>query len=451
MAKILLLDPLGCRPDSNKHIHLLRDWSAAYILGYVPFPPLDLMYAAGYLRKKGFEAKIIEASIKHIRHPELVKMVVRENPDYVALSTTHFSVEEDKWLARLIKDSLARVKIIFGGPPVISDPAIALDDGSVDFVALGELELPLENIMQGKYDENVAYKQNGKIFQGVRRLVDMKELAIPARDLIDNQAYRYAIFNRRNPVTAMSTSRGCPHSKCRFCTSWLYTLREMRYRDFDSIKEELNEIVYKYKIGEIFFRDQVCTSNRELTWKMCEYIISNKIDISWRSSTRVDLVDKELLTLMRRAGCYQISFGFESSSQQSLDIANKGITIAQSRQAAKWAKEAQMEVLGLFMYGMLGDSIQTIKDLYNFALELGVDYAQFNTTYLMPGTDFYDEFQKSNSNFPSQELVKRTARNSFLRFYLRPAYLFKQFKKIKTMEDLVFLVKTGFSAVTSYL
>ncbi|MFA6357364.1 MAG: radical SAM protein [Candidatus Omnitrophota bacterium] len=449
MKKILLLDPLGYT-ENFKHRHLLREWSGAYITGHIPFPPLDLMYAASFLRKHGHDVRIIEASINHWPHKKLVKLVVNEHPDFILISTTYYSLRSDKYLAMRIKESLPGVKIIFAGPPVIHDPALALKEGPADFVALGELELPVLNIMNGSYAENVAYLDGSKIVKSKRTLLDLDELVIPARDLIDNNAYRYAIFNRKNPVTAMSISRGCPHGKCNFCVSSFYTLGQIRYRNFDSIVEEINEIVFKYKIGEIFFRDQAFTANRGLIFKLCEYMLLNNIRIPWRSSTRVDLVDKQLLSLMHRAGCYQLSFGFESYSQAILDMANKGITVEQSRNASRWAKEAGLEVVGLFMCGMLGDTKDSADNLFKFALDLDVDYAQFCGTDLFPGTPYYVQFNKNASNFLSHEFVNKYTKRAFLRFYLRPKFLGKQLKKIRSFEDVKFLATYGLDAISSY-
>jgi radical SAM superfamily enzyme YgiQ (UPF0313 family) len=450
MAKVILVDPLGFQKGRLRHCHFLRDWSGSYILGYIPFPPLDLIYAAAYIRACGHDTHIIEASVKHWPHKKVADIIKEKSPDFVLIPSTYFSLDDDKYLASLIRCSLPDGKIIFAGPLVTYDPSLALSDRSADFVILGDLEVPLLNIIRSDYNENIAYKENGKIICGKRKLYDLNELPIPARDLIDNQAYNFAVFNKKNPVTTMTISRGCPHSKCKFCHSPLYTLGEIRYRSADSILEEINEIVFKYKFKEIFFRDQTFTANRELVSKICEYIIKNNIPILWRASTRVDLVDKELLTLMHKAGCYQLSFGFESCSQRTLDMNVKGITIEQSRNAAKWAKEAGIEILGLFQFGMLGDTEDSMRQLFKFVLELDVDYANFNAYFLIPGNPIYDEYLHDKSILLPQELTKKYAISAYIKFYFRPKYLLKQLTKIKSLKELMFLFRTGLDAFLSY-
>jgi radical SAM superfamily enzyme YgiQ (UPF0313 family) len=449
-VKILLIDPPGCPKGLFGHRHYLRDWTGANFPGYIPFPPLDLMYAAAYLKGHGHKAKIIEANAQHLRNEQILKILQKEDPEFVLISSTYLTLKEDKMLAAFIRRSVPGVKIIFSGPLMTYNPSLALGDGSADFVALGELELPLLNILEGNYIENIAYLEQGNVIIGPRRLLDLRELPIPARDLVDNQIYRYAFFNRRNPVTPMTITRGCPHSQCTFCHANLYTLGQLRFRDFDSVIEEIKEVVYRYKIREIFFRDQTFTADREFIHRICDYLITHNIDILWRVQTRVDLVDKELLFLMRKAGCYQITFGFESCSQAMLDIINKGIRLEQSRQAAKLAKRAGLEVLGLFIYGLPGDTIDSMRNILPFALELDLDFININEIFFFPGSIIYDAYSKKEGKIFPIEQLKSQVRRSYLKFYLRPAYLIRNFTRIGSFSGLNFLIRFSWNELVAH-
>jgi len=451
-AKIALLDPLGTGKGLfRRHRHFLRDWTGASYPGFIPLLSLDLIWAAAYLRKRGYpDVSVIEASAKHLYPKDIIKLLLSSRPDFVLIPSTYFTIEEDKALARLIKKNIPPVKIIFSGPLVTYDPAIALKDGSADFVALGELELPVVNIVQGNYAENTAYLRDGKVVSGPRSLIDLDELPVPARDLVDNQAYRFAIFNRKNPITPMTISRGCPHSKCVFCNSKLYSLGRIRYRNSASICEEIREIVYKYRVGEIFFRDLAFTANRELVFNVCEFLISRKIDILWRAQTRVDLVDKQMLDIMRRAGCYQISFGFETCSQPALDLSGKNITLEQSAAAARLAKAAGLEVVGLFIYGLPGETPRTLSGFAEFARRLGVDFVNFNEICVLPGNQLYQDCVDENKAIESGEQFKKYVRNEYAKFYLRPRMLRKLASRINSFENLKFLVQAGADELLSH-
>jgi len=451
VKKILLLDPLGYGKFLGKHFHPLRDWTGAYIIGDIAMLPMELMYAAAYLRREGHLVGIVEANAHHWGHSEVCKEVLREDPDFILIPATYFSLEGDKRLAVMLKQVLPGAKIIFSGPPVTYDPAPLLEEGIADYAVSGELELPVSGILSCGNGNGVARSQGGKITRTPRQVLSLEHLPAAARDLVDGNAYRYAFFNRHNPVTAMVISRGCAHGRCGFCPSALYNDAGIRYRGLDGIKEEISEIVYKYGFREMFFRDQTFTANRELTSAVCDFILSSGINISWRATTRVDMVDKELLALMRRAGCYQLSFGFESCSQRSLDMAGKGITLEQSRLAAQWAKEAGLEVVGFFMLGMQGDTEENMSALSGFALQLKVDYALFDMTYALPGTPYYETMKKTPEKFPQTATARKYAAAAFWKFNGRPEYILRQLRKIRSFSDVKFLAMAGLNALKAYI
>ena len=168
MAKIILLDPLGNGKRRFGHCHYLRDWSGSYIPLYVPFAPLDQMYAAAFLRKHGHDVNLIESSAKHISHKNTVEILEKERPDIVLVPSTFISLKEDLYLSNLIKKKLPKTKIVMSGPFVTFKPSLALNDGSVDFDALGELELPLLDIANDIQKNNIAYKKGEQIIYGKR-------------------------------------------------------------------------------------------------------------------------------------------------------------------------------------------------------------------------------------------------------------------------------------------
>jgi len=449
--KIAFIDPLGHGRSLLGHKHFMRDWTGATFPGYLPFPPLDLMYAAAYVRERGFDVRIIESNINHWTHQRTIKEIKLDPPQFILIPSTYFTLEDDRYLSMLIRSAFPETRIIFSGPLLTHDPSLVLKDNSADFVALGELEDPILNILKGQYSENIAYKNANNIVIGKRTLLDLNNLPIPARDLIQNNAYKYFVFNRGNPITAMTLSRGCPHSKCKFCHTNLYTLGQHRFRSVDSIIKEIYEVKFKYGIGEIFFRDQVFTANKNIVRDVCDYMISEKINLYWRAQTRVDFVDSDIFKLMHRAGCYQLSFGLESSSQDMLDSINKGITLAQAEEAIKCAKDAGIEVLGLFILGMPGDKEELMKETIDFAIKSGIEFANFNEICFFPGTEITDNYARDGAQFTDYGLLRKYTINAYLRFYLRLVYLKKNIFRLKSFKNIGFLIMAGLREMLSHL
>ena len=179
---------------------------------------------------------------------------------------------------------------------------------------------------------------------------------------------------------------------------------------------------------------------------ICNYIIDNDIVVSWRAATRIDLIDLDLLGLMKKAGCYQLSIGIETNQQQSLNLTNKNINIEAQKLAVDLIHQAGIEVFGLFMGGMPGESEESLRKLARYAIGLRVDYAQFNELDFSPGADIYDEYASGKLQLLPKELVRAELKRARYQFYWRFNYFMKQIKKIKTLDDLTFTLRTIYHA-----
>ena len=120
----------------------------------------------------------------------------------------------------------------------------------------------------------------------------------------------------------------------------------------------------------------------------------------------------------------------------------------QSRTAARIAKEVGIEISGLFMFGMMGDTKESLSKLYKFALELEIEHPQFNMAFRPPGSIVYDKYSNLlQHNNGEKKILRAYVRNAYLKFYLRPNYLFRQLKKIKTIDKFILLIKIFFDLV----
>ena len=99
---------------------------------------------------------------------------------------------------------------------------------------------------------------------------------------------------------------------------------------------------------------------------MAKRILNENLNIKWFCDTRVDLVDIELLKLMRKAGCIGIAYGIESGSQEILNAMNKGIDIEQAKKAFKWTRDSKILIQVNLILGYVGESQKTLKETENF-------------------------------------------------------------------------------------
>ena len=191
--------------------------------------------------------------------------------------------------------------------------------------------------------------------------------------------------------------------------------------------------------------------------------------------TRVDLVDEELLRIMKKAGCWSIHFGAESGSQRLLDIARKGITIDQIRTAFSLTRRLGIKTKAFFMLGLptetREESLQTIK----FAKELDPDGVQFTITVPYPGTKLFELAQKSGhikslrwedyqswggwtnkdlvyvTEGRTQEELKELQKLALREFYLRPKIILRSILGIRSWHILKSYLYGGLALIKSVL
>jgi anaerobic magnesium-protoporphyrin IX monomethyl ester cyclase len=168
-------------------------------------------------------------------------------------------------------------------------------------------------------------------------------------------------------------------------------MRKVRYRSVESIIEELTRNIEKFGAEAMIFVDETFTISKVLTTKICEAIIAKGLNrrMRWSCSTRVDGADMETFRLMRRAGCYDVFFGFESGDDRLLELAGKRITTDQMRTAVKLAKDADLAVHGCFILGLPGETEETIEKAWQLAKQLDIRGISFPIAVPFPGTKLH--------------------------------------------------------------
>jgi radical SAM superfamily enzyme YgiQ (UPF0313 family) len=186
---------------------------------------------------------------------------------------------------------------------------------------------------------------------------------------------------------------GCPFN-CHFCTVNTIWKGTRRYRKPEKVVEEILHIFKNGQAQEINFSDDTFTLDRRRVMELCGLLkdVKESLQLRWMCSTRVDLVDKELLEKMHEAGCYSIQYGIEAGSQKILDSIGKKITLEQIRDAASTTLGTGMEVTCSFMFPHPEDTEETVREQQQFMKELrkmGV-IETLSATTPFPGTYYYE-------------------------------------------------------------
>lgn len=423
-------------------------------------PPLNLCYVAAIARKFGHHVDLIDMQVEPYSFTELVGLIKKYKPDILGFTiTTYLFHPMLEWI-RKIKEATG-TPILVGGFHMSLYPHETMAHTEIDFAIIGNLEETLRDFLNAFNDynlykniEGLCYKRNGRIFVNKFariRHVNLNTLPFPARDLLKNDLYGNFISKAKN-FTPMLTGIGCPF-QCKYCAS---TLSKCLTRAPKNVVDEIEECVEKYGVKEIDFYDQSFTIDKKRAAEICRMIIQRGIKIIWTIRTRTDLIDAELLKIMKEAGLRRIMYGIESGSQEILDRLNKKEVLEDMVRIVELTHDYGISVFGFFMLGCPGENHQTLCLTKELALSLPFDEIQVTRFTLFPGTEFYKEYLQTtggddywaqyvlNKNnvkrlplmdtaFTSLE-IEMYVKNMYLKFYLRPKIIIRKIIDIGFMQ-----------------
>ena len=356
-----------------------------------------------------------------------------------------------------------------GAHPTIM-PEEVLRNEFVDYVVRGEGEKTFTELVLGKEDVSIkglSYKDNGRIINNPTRepIDDIDSIPFPAYHLFPMKKYIPSLGNyKRLPAASLITTRGCP-GRCTFC--YRFFGKKIKTRSARNIADEMKLLKRNHGIREITFYDDTFTVYKENVKELCRILIEEKINITWSCMSRMDCVNKEVLELMKKAGCHQIGYGIESADEDILKRMQKFIPSQKVREVVDVTKKTGIDVRGMFMFGSPGETPQTLEKTLRFALELNLDIALFNITTPYPGTAMFkwakdtgvlktEDWSLYHAAYPvmnlaglDTETLMSYYKKAYRRFYMRPSYLLRRFLKIRSREELkasasTFLKLTGF-------
>lgn len=414
-------------------------------------PPLYLAYGAAVCEKNGYSVALIDAPAEDLNYEITERKIENLNPEYIVILCSTASIENDTSIARKLKTITDATSIAVGAHPTAL-PRDALKSG-FDVVARREYEYTLLDILSGKQlrdIEGISFNVGENIIHNSDRplIQNLDELPFPARHLLSNEKYFSGIL--KNPFTFILSGRGCPFN-CIFCVDPQVMMgRKYRVRGPRNVVDELEYIESNFNIKSVLFNDDTLTANPKRLSEICNLIMKRGIDLPWACYSRVGNITLELAKKMKRANCFLVKIGYESGSNVILSNMKKGISTKQARVTTKIFKKVGIQIHGTFIFGMPGETKDTIKKTIEFAKEIDPDYVQFSIAQPYPGTLFFEILKKNGSLRPtswaeyldtkgaiscvfeypylSKKDIVNAVRTAYKEFYLRPKYIGKIIK-----------------------
>ena len=312
-------------------------------------PPLGLAYLAASLLeyKNDINIEIIDGHL--LEYDDYVKKISDLEADIVGVTSTMPLLNEALRIPSLVKKKNA--KFIIGGPGVTNLPSSMLYESGYSIICYGEGERTIVELVKAFENKQplddvkgISFISKGKeVRTPPRELIkDLDDIPLPARELLD--MHKYIDLWREKMGVALSqivSSRGCQFS-CRFCSKGVFG-NEIRFRSPAKVIEEMKLLYDKYKVEKVYFEDDLFTLNRKRVVDFCDAMEQELPGKKWGAMARVETVDFEMLSRMKRAGCTELAFGVESGSQKILDFLGKGITVEQIRKTFKQVNEVGIE------------------------------------------------------------------------------------------------------------
>jgi len=374
--------------------------------------PHNPLYVSSYLREMGLDVDIL--NLNHCRKQELQEVLSSKPYDYIYIGGND---PDGSAIHKLISD-LRRVNvdsiIIIGGLLGFTHPEYVCTTFRPDYLVAGESEVTVFRLINQLSNEEPIGEIPGLAFLDsdgfcttgvVPRTRDLDSIPFPDYEgfgydhYLDKFSYEWAyqgmldISDESVRCGFIQGSRGC-FATCTFCR-----VGQMKYnfRSIDNLVLEAKHLIRNFRVNRIEFVDEVFAAKQERVYELCEKIAPLGID--WTVQLRVNLVDQELLSVMKAAGCIHIVYGYESMDDDLLRIMQKGVTSAEIEHAVRATKNAEITAHGNFIFGHPGETEQSIDKTWSFYRKNRSSCFGLAMTLPLPGSTLFDRLVKESSDW----------------------------------------------------
>ena len=361
----------------------------------MPTLPVGLGCVAAAVREAGHEIRFLDLMVEDDAPSALKRAISAFEPDIVGVSIRNIDDQSSRSPALLVEDArsvvsvcrrLSTAPVVLGGAGYSMFPESALDYLGADMGIQGEGEvafpLLLGKLSVGKETRGVpGLYVRGKGLQGERRFIrNLDELPLPSPDLFDRRV-------ADNPAyyLPVQTRRGCPLG-CSYCSTSMIEGALIRKRSPQRVIEMLAHW-RQSGFSRVFFVDNTFNLPPSYAFDLCRQLAAAGLDIEWRCILYPGKVDAPLIEGMARAGCREVSLGFESGHQDILDAMNKRFNLEDIRRTRTLLKTNGIGCMGFLLLGGPGETRQTVTESLDFVESLELDALRLTIGIrIYPGT-----------------------------------------------------------------
>ena len=401
------------------------------------FPPYGAMAVITALHRAGYvDTSFYNMDVIRPTRQEALDYITSFNPDVLAISSpVSTGYEGCKFFSEKIRKLLPDITVILGGN-LAASAEIILRKTCVDLCVLGEGEkaccqlfdeyFPNKSTRTLKSIKGLAFMANEElVITGYAEQLSKETIFNVNWDILDEISVRnyfpklgelsqksisfkyifpfdYGNIKASQPerlektIAVIPCSKGC-FNRCTYCHRFI---KGIRFLPPEIAISRIKELIDRFNVGAINFSDECFGANPKWLRKFCELI--KPLDLLWKvGGMRVDMVNPEIISMMKAAGCRSIIYGMESGSENILKIMEKKVDLHANYKAAEWTLDSGLYTIPQLVIGMPGETSTTITETAEFIAhiktinrkqnpkEIGINFAQ-----ALPGTPLY-EFGRS--------------------------------------------------------
>lgn len=412
-----------------------------------PIPPIGIAYLAAQLEKESISTQSIDGlgedldqfyrikelgeTVFHGLTPLQISSLISSDAQIIGFScmfTTDWIICEET--IRQVRIAFPHALLIAGGEHISAEAKNSLLlCPELDVCVLGEGEATLSELASlylsnkpFQHINGIAYRRSdGTITINSRRerianldsIPSPRWVGIPVSSYLDRGYAMTTVGRRSMPIIA---SRGCPY-RCTFCTSPQMWGTDLNLRSPALVIEEIKQYYHLYGIDNCDFLDIVGVLNRKWIKELLERLIDTGLPITWMhgAGTRSEILDDEILALIKRSGVLRVFYAPETGSKTTAKRIKKNINLEKMIRSMKTAHRLGISMRAPLIYGFPDQTIKEALENVWFSFRLaavGVDDVVAHSFSAHPGSELYHNLVM-NGSINLAELVTTRKYNEF--------------------------------------